>query len=277
MKAILERMKQRWWPYWLLIDAIGFFGGLVGSVAYVYVVRNDIPIWKGFDGLWPNLSANVLVVWLAVRVIDALLKRADSQRWESSRQLVYYQAARMVGEFCMAFHDLRQQFAPDYSYSFGPFTVPVMPDLKQVAALPTVMWLHREQKLFSQAIERNPAGAERLLNVLHEDLRSIEKKAGLLLTALTRLPQEPELSTQLALLANWLSEALRFMLKEHPEESANYLMMNLYRVEDPIKRIAGIVATHATHVEHRPEDGTLLKAIIRGPQETQNSEARASS
>jgi hypothetical protein len=152
-----------------------------------------------------------------------------------------------------------------------------MPDLKQVAELPYIMWLHREQKLFAEVADRNPAGVQGLLDLLYENLKSIEENAETLLAALTRLPPEPELSTQLALFANSLSEARRSMLTEQPDEATKHLMMNLYRVEDPIKKLAGMLATRATHVERRPEDSTLINAIIRGPQETQNSEAPATS
>lgn len=67
------------------------------------------------------------------------------------------------------------------------------------------------------------------------------------------------------------------MLREQPDEAAKYLTMNLYRVEDPIKKLAGMLAAQATRVEHRPADSTLINAIVRGPEEVQNSEAPATS
>jgi hypothetical protein len=128
MNATLERIRDKWWPYWFVIDAIGFFGGLVGCAAYVYVVRADILIWKGCENLWPNLTASILVVWLAVRVIDKLLTQHEARRWKAFHDLATVRAAELVVD-CIDIFEFCRSDEREQVYVIGFWKVFDLPDL----------------------------------------------------------------------------------------------------------------------------------------------------
>lgn len=77
-------------PYfrkWFIIDLLTLFLGLGLTIAYV-IFRHYYPDTKSnwFD-IWPNISTELLGVWLSVRIIDAVIQ-SNNQKNNNRREIV---------------------------------------------------------------------------------------------------------------------------------------------------------------------------------------------
>lgn len=87
---------KRWWREWALIDLVALGVGLALLLAYL-IFYPSVDQNSAVVILWPNLIAEIIGVWLSVRIIDYLLKRRE-QFHESRRAL--------VGDFRVLANDL---------------------------------------------------------------------------------------------------------------------------------------------------------------------------
>lgn len=77
MKKLWEGIKE-WTQRWAFIDAALLGGGLILSLVYFFY-SNLLPERSPLRDLWLNISTDLLVVWLSVRIIDNRIKGREKR------------------------------------------------------------------------------------------------------------------------------------------------------------------------------------------------------
>ncbi len=252
MRANWENARRdrwrNWWPYWFLIDAIGMVGGVGGSLAYIYVSHNQIPIWKAWDNLWPNLTSSILVVWFALRVIDRLLRRHETRRWRPTRDFALASAAELVAGCLRIFDSNDEEVDLSHVYQIESFSIWGLPDLKSFGAATMQELLLKEGHLTPvQEDERKIASFKEVAEESKHTLGLISAIA------------EPDLTSAVAEFAS----SIRTGLSAFSARNAEMRFIVFSNLAKTLPALAKLIAENATKMT---EEEYYLKTLGAVPQ-----------
>ncbi len=75
----LKNIFLAWYRNWFWVDLLAFGSGTLLTMLYIKYGNNLSPRLEAYKDIWPNISTEIIGVWVSVRVIDSIIRNRDER------------------------------------------------------------------------------------------------------------------------------------------------------------------------------------------------------